>query len=75
MIVPTIIFENMIKKDDKTYLQVIVFKFKKKMEKADNENESSKSTKYEITFFEKEHIYNITLLQKMNTSYINQNYI
>ena len=31
MIVPTIIFENMVKKDDKTYLQVIVFKFKKKM--------------------------------------------
>ena len=54
----------MIKKDDKTYLQVIVFKFKKKKEKADNENESSKSTKYEITFFEKEHIYNITFTSK-----------
>ena len=64
MIVPTIIFENMVKKDDKANLQVIVFKFKKKMEKADNENESSKSTKYEITFFEKEHIYNITFTSK-----------
>ena len=54
----------MVEKDDKTYLQVIVFKFKKKMEKADNENESSKSTKYEITFFEKEYIYNITFTSK-----------
>ena len=67
MIDPSIIFKDRVEKDDKTYLEEIVFKFKKKKkkkEKAGNENESSKSTKYAITFFEEEHIYNITFASK-----------
>ena len=66
MINPSIIFKDRIEKDDKTYLEEIVFKFKKKKrkKKTDDENESGKSTKYAIIYFEEEHIYNITFASK-----------
>ena len=67
MIDPSIIFRNRVEKDDKTYLEEIVFKFKKKKKKkeiTDEENESIKSTKYAIAYYEEEHIYNITFASK-----------
>ena len=67
MINPSIIFKDRIEKDDKTYLEEIVFKFKKKKKKkeiTDDENESIKSTKYAIAYQEEEHIYNITFDSK-----------
>ena len=53
MIDPSIIFRDRVEKDDKTYLEEIVFKFKKKKKKkeiTDDENESIKSTKYAIAY-------------------------
>ena len=67
MIDPSIIFRDRVEKDDKTYLEEIVFKFKKKKKKkeiTDEENESIKSTKYAIAYYEEEHIYNITFASK-----------
>ena len=69
MLEPSIIFKNRVEKNDETFLEEIVFKFKKKKKKKkkdedDNENESSKSTKYEVKFFEEEHIYKITFSSK-----------
>ena len=67
MIDPLIIFRDRVEKDDKTYLEEIVFKFKKKKKKkeiTDDENESIKSTKYAIAYQEEEHIYNITFASK-----------
>ena len=66
MINPSIIFKDRIEKDDKTYLEEIVFMFKKKKrkKKTEDENESGKSTKYAIIYFEEEHIYNITFASK-----------
>ena len=53
MIDPSIILRDRVEKDDKTYLEEIVFKFKKKKKKTeitDDENESIKSTKYAIAY-------------------------
>jgi hypothetical protein len=67
MLEPSIIFKNRVEKNDETFLEEIVFKFKKKKkikDEDDNENESSKPTKYEVKFFEEEHIYKITFSSK-----------
>ena len=61
---PKIIFKNRIEIGDNTYLEELVFMFRRKKKKKEKENESSKSTKYEITFFENEHIYNIKFSSK-----------
>jgi hypothetical protein len=54
---PKIAFKKNIDKEDGTYLEQIVFKFKKKSKKKDGE---SKQTKYAIKFFEGDHTYSIT---------------
>ena len=58
-IVPQIIFQERIDREDKTYLEEIVFKFKKKKEKAPN-----KATEYAITFYEGDHTYDISFSLK-----------
>ena len=58
---PKIAFQKRIDKEDGTYLEQIVFKFKKKSKKKGNE---SKSTKYAIKFFEGDHTYSITFSLK-----------
>ena len=58
-IVPQIIFQERIDREDKTYLEEIVFKFKKKKEKAPNE-----ATEYAITFYEGDHTYDISFSLK-----------
>ena len=55
-----IVFQNRIDKEDNTHLEEIVFKFKKKVKK----KESTKSTKYSITFFEGNHTYDISFSLK-----------
>ena len=60
---PKIAFQKRIDKEDGTYLEEIVFKFKKKSKKKE-EDGSSKSTKYAIKFFEGDHTYNITFSLK-----------
>ena len=50
---PLIAFKNRVKKEDKTYLEEIVFKFKKKRKKKEKDKgkkESNKSIDYSITF-------------------------
>ena len=54
---PEIAFKKRVEKEDGTYLEQIVFKFKKKSKKKDGE---TKSTKYAIKFFEGDHTYSIT---------------
>ena len=64
---PLIVFNKTIDKEDKTYLEEIVFKFKKKSKKKEKDGknkESTKSTKYAIKFLEEEHTYNITFSLK-----------
>ena len=64
---PIIVFNKTIDKEDKTYLEEIVFKFKKKSKKKEKDGknkESTKSTKYAIKFLEEEHTYNITFSLK-----------
>ena len=61
-ITPLIAFKKRIDKEDNTYLEEIVFKFKKKRKKKEiykDKNEPTKSTKYAITFFEGVHTYEI----------------
>ena len=58
---PKIAFQKRIDKEDETYLEQIVFKFKKKAKKKGGE---SKSTKYTIKFIEGDHTYNITFSLK-----------
>ena len=58
-IVPQIIFQERIDREDKTYLEEIVFKFKKKKEKAPN-----KATEYAITFYKGDHTYDISFSLK-----------
>ena len=63
----SIIFNKTIDKEDKTYLEEIVFKLKKKTKKKEknmDKKESTKSTKYTIKFIEEAHIYNITFSLK-----------
>ena len=57
---PNIVFQKRIDKEDNTYLEEIVFKFKKKAKK----KESTESTKYSITFFEGNHTYDISFSLK-----------
>jgi len=59
---PKIIYQKRIDKGNETYLEEIVFKFKKKTKKKEKEGqkESTKSTKYSITFLEGDHTYEIT---------------
>ena len=64
MINPSIIYKNKVETGDETYLEEIIFKATKKKKKKGKDNESSKSTKYSITFFEEEHMYNITFSAK-----------
>ena len=59
---PSIVFNETIQKEDKTYLEEIVFKCKIKPRK----NESNKSTKYSIGFIEEKLIYYITFFLKNN---------
>lgn len=64
---PKIAFKNRVDKEDKTYLEEIVFKFKKKVkkkEKVKDKKNSTKSTKYAITFFEGDHTYDISFSLK-----------
>ncbi len=64
---PKIVFQKRIDKEDETFLEEIVFKIKKKAkkkEKVEDKKESTKSTKYEITFFEGDHTYDITFSLK-----------
>ena len=66
-ITPLIAFNKRIDKEDKSYLEEIVFKFKKKRKKKEidkDKKESTKSTKYAITFFEGDHTYDITFSLK-----------
>ena len=59
---PMIAFKKKIdNKEDKTYLEEIVFKFKKKAKK---ENDKKESSRYIITFFEEDHTYDITFSLK-----------
>lgn len=55
---PIIIYKNTIDKEDKSFLEEIVFKFKKRIKK--NEANNDKPTKYKIKFIEEERTYNIT---------------
>jgi len=67
---PSIVHKKKIDKEDGTFLEEIVFKFRKKEEKKKNEKkESSKS--YAIKFYENEHTYNIKFSLK-NESFIYQ---
>ena len=67
---PSIVHKKKIDKEDGTFLEEIVFKFRKKEKKKKNEkNESSKS--YAIKFYENEHTYNIKFSLK-NESFIYQ---
>ena len=59
-ITPLIAFKKRIDKEDKTYLEEIVFKFKKKGKK----KEPTEWTDYAITFFEGDHTYDITFSLK-----------
>ena len=63
---PKIIYQKRIDKGNETYLEEIVFKFKKKTKKKEKEGqkESTKSTKYSITFLEGDHTYEITFSLK-----------
>ena len=64
---PSIIFNKIIDKEDKTYLEEIVFKIKKKTKKKEknmDKKASTKSTKYAIKFIEEEHTFNITFSLK-----------
>ena len=64
---PSIILNKTIDKEDKTFLEEIVFKFKRKLKKKGKDKdkkESNKSTKYEIKFIEEELTYNITFQLK-----------
>ena len=61
---PDIFFQNRVDKEDKTYLEEIIFKFKKKAKKKEKEKESTKSTKYAITFSKGDHTYDITFSLK-----------
>jgi hypothetical protein len=63
---PKIIYQKRIDKGNETYLEEIVFKFKKKTKKKEKERqkESTKSTKYSITFLEGDHTYEITFSLK-----------
>ena len=73
-ITPLIAFKKRIDKEDKTYLEEIVFKFKKKAKKKEadkDKKESTKSTRYAITFFEGDHTYDITFSLK-NENFIYQ---
>ena len=49
---PIIIYKNAIDKEDKSFLEEIVFKFKKRLKK--NEANNDKPTKYKIKFIEEE---------------------
>ena len=67
---PKIIYKKKIDKEDGTFLEEIVFKFKKKEKKKNNEKkESSKS--YKIKFYEGVHTYNIAFSSK-NESFLYQ---
>ena len=48
---PKIAYQNRVEKEDKTFLEEIVFKFMKKVKKREKDKEKPKSTKYSITFF------------------------
>ena len=63
---PKIIFQKRIDKGNETYLEEIVFKFKKKTKKKEKEGkkESTESAEYSITFLEGENIYEITFTLK-----------
>jgi hypothetical protein len=64
---PKIAFKKRVDKEDKTFLEEIVFKFKKKVKKKEKDKdkkESTKSTKYSITFFEGDHTYDISFSLK-----------
>ena len=66
-ITPSIILNKTIEKEDKTYIEEIVFKFKKRSKKKDKDKgkkESTESIKYEIRFIEGEHTYNIAFFLK-----------
>ena len=54
---PIIIYKNTINKEDKSFLEEIDFKFKKRLKKM---NHNDKPTKYKIKFIEEERTYNIT---------------
>ena len=60
---PKIAYQNRIDKEDGIYLEEIVFKFKEKLKKKEDDK-STKSTKYEIKFFEGDHTYIITFSLK-----------
>ena len=59
---PKVIYTKTIEKENGTFLQEIVFKFKKE-KKAKNKN---KSNEYIVKFCEKEHLYNISFFMKGN---------
>ena len=59
---PKIAYQNRVEKEDKTFLEEIVFKFMKK--KKEKGKEKPKSTKYSITFFEGDHTYDISFSLK-----------
>ena len=64
---PIIIYKKTIEKEDKTYIEEIVFKFKKSpknKEKYEGKKKSNESTKYKIQLIEGEHTYNITFSLK-----------
>ena len=66
---PMIAFKKKIEnKEDKTFLEEIVFKFKKKARQGNNNKEF---TRYKITFFEGDHIYDITF-SLMDESFVYQ---
>ena len=53
-----------INKGDETYLEEIVFKFKKKQKKKEKDKSKKESIKYAIRFFEGDHTYDITFSLK-----------
>lgn len=75
MINPSIIFKDRIEKDDKTYLEEIVFKFKKKKRKKRPTTKMNQENQLNMQLYIlKKNTYIILhLLRKMNVSYINLN--
>ena len=75
MIDPSIIFRDRVEKDDKTYLEEIVFKFKKKKRKKKPTTKMNQENQLNMQLYlMKENTYIILhLLRKMNVSYINLN--
>ena len=75
MINPSIIFKDRIEKDDKTFLEEIVFKFRRKREKKRPTTKMNQENQLnmQLHILKKNTYIILHLLRKMNVSYINLN--